>query len=53
MKPAPTVKVNSINEFVNIVLTENRLNQGVDYLKEQQLPLLVNSMGTFLKLGCK
>lgn len=44
-----TVKVNSINEFVNIVLTENRLNQGVDYLKEQNLPLLVNSMGTFLK----
>lgn len=31
------------------MLTENRLNQGVDYLKEQQLPLLVNSMGTFLK----
>lgn len=44
-----TVKVNSINEFVNIVLTENRLKQGVEYLKEQQLPLLVNSMGTFLK----
>lgn len=44
-----TVKVNSINDFVNIVLTENRLNQGVDYLKEQHLPLLVNSMGTFLK----
>lgn len=44
-----TVKVNSINEFVNIVLTENRLKQGVEYLQEQQLPLLVNSMGTFLK----
>lgn len=44
-----TVKVNSINEFVNIVLTENRLKQGIEYLQEQQLPLLVNSMGTFLK----
>ena len=44
-----TVKVNSINEFVNIVLTENRLKQGIEYLQEQNLPLLVNSMGTFLK----
>lgn len=44
-----TVKVNSINEFVNIVLTENRLKQGIEYLQEQQLPLLVNSMGPFLK----
>lgn len=44
-----TVKVNSINDFANMVLTENRLKQGVEYLQEQQLPLLVTSMGTFLK----
>lgn len=44
-----TAKVQSVNAFVDMVLTENRLQQGIDYLQEQHLPLLVNSMGTFLK----
>lgn len=44
-----TVKVQSIKDFVDMVLTDNRLQQGLDYLQEQQLPLLVNNMGPFLK----
>lgn len=44
-----TAKVQSVNAFVDMVVTENRLQQGIDYLQEQHLPLLVNSMGTFLK----
>ena len=42
-------KVSSINEFVEKVVTENRLNQAVDYLKEQHLDVDVKNMGTFLK----
>ena len=42
-------KVNSINEFVSKVVTPNRLQQGLDYLKEQHLELDVRNMGVFLK----
>jgi hypothetical protein len=42
-------KVNSINEFVEKVVTENRLNQGLDYLKEQNLEIDIKNTGTFLK----
>lgn len=44
-----TEKVNSIKEFVAMVVTENRLNQGIDYLREQQLEVDVKNTGVFLK----
>lgn len=44
-----TEKVNSIKEFVQIVVTENRMNQGLDYLKENNLEFDVKNTGTFLK----
>jgi hypothetical protein len=44
-----TVKVQSINDFVDLVLTENRLQQGLDYLQEQQLPFLIKNISPFLK----
>jgi hypothetical protein len=43
-------KVNSINEFVSNVLTEARLNQGLQYLRETQLdPSISQNIGPFLK----
>lgn len=43
------VKLNSIKEFVDAVVTENRLQQGLDYLKEQNLEVIPQNMGPFLK----
>lgn len=43
------VKLNSIKEFVDAVVTENRLNQGIEYLKEQSLGIVMQNMGVFLK----
>lgn len=42
-------KVNSINEFVETVVTKNRLQQGIDYLKEQRLDVEIKNIGVFLK----
>ncbi len=42
-------KVASVSEFVESVVTESRLNQGVEYLREQHLPLDQTSTGAFLK----
>ena len=36
-------------EFVSAVVSEHRLMQGVEYLKEMQKPLDVTSLGVFLK----
>jgi len=44
-----TEKVASIQEFIENVVTESRLNQGIDYLKEQNQPLNQTSTGIFLK----
>lgn len=44
-----TEKFNSISEFVSNTVTEARLNQGIDYLKEQNLPINQTSTGVFLK----
>ena len=41
-------KVNSIAEFVDKVLTDSRLQQGVDFLIESQLTLEPKNTGTFL-----
>jgi len=42
-------KVNNIKEFVDMVVTENRLNQGLAYLKEMKLDFDVTNTGSFLK----
>ena len=42
-------KVNSINELVSNIVTENRLNQGLDYLKENKIGLDVQNTGAFIK----
>jgi hypothetical protein len=42
-------KVNSIKEFVDLVLTEARLSQGIAVMREQGLELAVENTGAFLK----
>lgn len=49
LAPIDVEKVNSVKEFVNNVLTESRLNQGLDKLKENNLPLDRTSIGAYLK----
>lgn len=41
-------KVNSINEFVEKVLTDNRLKQGLGYLVEQHLDMEITNVSVFL-----
>lgn len=47
--PVNTEKVNSISEFVNNTVTENRLNQGLDKLRENNLELDIKNIAFFLK----
>lgn len=47
--PVNVERIEKITEFVNYACTENRLNQGLDYLKEQNLPLDPTSTGNFIK----
>lgn len=42
-------KVNSIKEFVDNVVTESRLNQGLEYLKEMKIPIDIKNTGDFLR----
>lgn len=42
-------KMNSIAEFVSSVVTENRLNQGLDKLTELGLDVDIKNIGTFIK----
>lgn len=42
-------KVNSINEFIDHVVTSNRLKQGIEYLYEQHLYVTNQNIGVFLK----
>jgi hypothetical protein len=39
----------AIDSFVEAVVTQNRLTQGIDYLKENQLEPNVKNMGPFLR----
>lgn len=47
--PVDTEKLNSIKEFVEYAVTENRLNQGLDKLREKGLPQDSTSTGEFIK----
>ena len=42
-------KLNSVNEFLDMTITENRLNQGLEKLKEQFIPIEDKSTGAFIK----
>lgn len=47
--PVNVERIEKITEFVDYACTENRLNQGLDYLKEQNLPLDPTSTGDFIR----
>ena len=47
--PVNVERIEKITEFVEYSCTENRLNQGLDYLKEQGLPLDPTSTGDFIR----
>jgi hypothetical protein len=47
--PVDVERVNSMNELVNVLVTESRLKQGFDYLKEHGKPFDRSSTGPYLK----
>ncbi|MGP1493719.1 MAG: RNA ligase family protein [Streptobacillus sp.] len=47
--PVNVERIEKITEFVEYACTENRLNQGLDYLKEQGKELDQTSTGDFIK----
>ena len=49
LAPVDIERVNSINELVLNVATENRFNQGLDYLRENHIELCVENTGAFIK----
>jgi len=49
LAPVDVEKVKSINEFVESVLTESRLNQGIEYLKEMNIELSSKGTGDYLR----
>lgn len=42
-------KVNSVKECVDKIVTESRLNQGLDHLRMNQLDIIPQNLGTFIK----
>ena len=42
-------KVNSIKECVEKIITDNRMNQGLEHLKMNQLEIIPQNIGTFIK----
>jgi hypothetical protein len=49
LAPVDTEKLANIQEFIDYACTENRMRQGLDYLREQQLTTDMKNIGTFLK----
>ena len=49
LAPVDTEKLANMEEFIEYACTENRMRQGLDYLREQQLTLEMKNVGTFLK----
>ena len=49
LAPVDTEKLANIQEFIDYACTENRMLQGLDYLREQQLTIEMKNIGTFLK----
>lgn len=48
LAPVDLEKIASINSFIDTVVTENRLNQGVEFLKETGKEVSIKSTGDFL-----
>lgn len=42
-------KIKKIQDFIEYSVTENRLNQGIEYLKEMNKKLDISSIGDFLR----
>lgn len=42
-------KVNSVKECVDKIITENRLNQGLDHLRMNHLEIIPQNLGVFIK----
>jgi len=49
LAPVDIERVNSINELVCNVVTENRLLQGLDHLRENNIELSIENTGSFIK----
>ena len=47
--PVDIEKIRKEQEFIEYAVTENRLNQGLEYLKENHLELDTKNIGTFIK----
>lgn len=47
--PVDVEKIRKEQEFIEYAITENRLNQGLEYLKENHLELDTKNIGTFIK----
>lgn len=47
--PMDVEKIRKEQEFIEYAVTENRLNQGLEYLKENHLELDTKNIGTFIK----
>lgn len=48
LNPIDTELMNTINEFVDSVVTENRLEQGVTFFKENDIEVDIKNIGQFL-----
>ncbi|KAG4072859.1 hypothetical protein HA402_002602 [Bradysia odoriphaga] len=44
-----TVKCENLQSFVNYACTENRMEQGLEYMREQQLPIEMKNFVVFMK----
>lgn len=44
-----TVKCENIQTFVRYACTENRMEQGLEYMREQQIQIEMKNFGTFMK----
>lgn len=43
------IDTTTFNEFINNTVTKNRLNQGIEYLKENEKQISIESTGEFIK----
>ena len=44
-----TLMINDVREFVQQTVTDKRLQQGIDYMNEMQIPIDIKHTGDFLR----
>lgn len=49
LAPVDTEKCENVQSFVNYACTENRMAQGLDYMRENRLPIEMKNFGVFMK----